>query len=149
MPVRETEVTANAILLKEHETTGPLPIGFGLEWGGTRYDHFEVSTDGVIAFVRVTHQMGLPNRVWLADGRTRLGGGRVTYEVRGVAPRRRLVVSLADEVSLGTTIRVTVHERTGIVELDPGGQSFGEPTMRQLDIVHSSPSRANSARKIG
>jgi hypothetical protein len=149
MPRLEAEVTGNSILLGEHETTGLLPVGFEFERHGARYDQFDVSTDGVITFSRRSLPGGLPSRVRLPEEWTRFGGGRVTYEVRGIAPRRRLVVAFREDGPLGSTLHVTVHERTGIVEVGPAGQSFGEPTMRQLDMVHSSPSRANSARKIG
>jgi hypothetical protein len=149
MPMLETEVTANSILLGEHETTGLLPVGFEFERYGARYDHFDVSTDGFITFARCDPREGLPGRVRLVEERTRFGGGRVTYAVLGMAPRRQLVISLTEEAPPGATLHVTVHERTGIVEVGAGGQSFGEPTMRQLDMIHSSPSRANSARKIG
>ena len=144
----ETRGTVDAIPLGEHESTGPLPVGFSFERDGARYDHFDVSTEGVISFGRGSRRAQLRGRVRLTE-RTRLGGGRVSYEVRGVAPRRRLLVWLADHGPPGATVRVTVHERTGIVEIDTGGQSLGEPTIRQPDIVHSSPSRTNSARKIG
>lgn len=73
----------------------------------------------------------------------------MTYGVRGTVPRRRLVVFLTEDCPLSATVQVTVHERTGIVEVDSSGQSFGEPTMRQLDVVQSSPSRVSSTRKIG
>jgi hypothetical protein len=145
----EAEVTTNSILLGEHETTGLLPVGFEFERQGSRYDHFDVSTDGFISFVQGSRHGGLPGRVRLVEEWTRFGRGCVTYEVRGMAPRRRLVVSLTVDGPLAATLQVTVHERTGIVEVDPAGQSLGEPTIRQLDTVHSSPSRANSARKIG
>jgi hypothetical protein len=148
MSLSDAEITANSIMLGEHETTGLLPVGFEFERYGAKYDHFDVSTDGFITFARGTRHAGLPGRVSLAGEGTRLGGGRVTYEVRGVAPRRRLMVSL-EEGPAAAAVRVTVHERTGIVEVGSGAQSFGEPTIRQLDMVHSSRSRANSARKIG
>jgi hypothetical protein len=149
MSLSDVEITANSILLAEHETTGLLPVGFEFERYGAKYDHFDVSTDGFITFVRGTRQAGLAGRVWLAGERTRLGGSRLTYEVRGVAPRRRLMVSLVEEGPAASAVKVTVHERTGIVEVGSGAQSLGEPTIRQLDMVHSSRSRANSARKIG
>ena len=144
----ETNARVTSIWLAEHETTGPLPVGFEFERSGARYDHFCVSTEGFIAFVRGTRRAGLPDRVCLTPERTMVGGVRVTYEVQGPTPRRRLLVSLA-EAGPGTRLRVTVHERTGIVEIDAGPQSLGDPTMRQLDRFQSSPSRVNSALKIG
>lgn len=149
MSISRTDTTANSVLLGEHETTGLLPVGFEFERHGARYDHFDVSTDGFITFVRGSRRGSPPARVSLAEERSRLGGGRVTYEVRGVAPRRRLVVSLTDDGPLAASLRVTVHERTGIVDVGPAGQSFGEPTIRQLDRAQSPPSRVNSARKMG
>lgn len=145
----EAEVRVHSIWLAEHETTGPIPVGFEFEQFGTSYDHFDVSSDGFIAFARGPRRAGLPARVSLVPEGTPLGGGRVTYEVRGLAPRRRLLVSLAEAGPPGATLLMTVHERTGIVEIGADDQSFGEPTMRQLDRVQSSPSRVNSALKIG
>jgi hypothetical protein len=149
MPMLESEAATNSILLGEHETTGLLPVGFEFERQGARYDHFDVSTEGFITFVRGTGRASPPGHVRLVEERSRIGGGRVTYGVRGIAPRRRLVVFLTEDCPLSATVQVTVHERTGIVEVDSSGQSFGEPTMRQLDVVQSSPSRASSTRKIG
>ena len=149
MPVREAQVRKGSILLSEHETTGLLPVGFEFERCGGRYDHFDLSTEGFITFARGPRDRGQHGRVRLVDERARLGGGRVTYEVCGMAPRRRLIVSLAEDGPLGTSLRVEVHERTGIVEIGRADQSFGEPTIRQLDMAHSPSSSANSARKIG
>jgi len=146
----EPDATANAIVLGEHETTGPLPVGFEFERFGARYDHFDLSTDGFVKFGGSCHG-GRDDRIPLgADTRSRLGGGRVTYEMRGGAPRRRLVVSFARPGVLPATLQLVVHERTGIIEVREGsGQSLGDPTIRQLDIAQPSGPRTNSARKIG
>jgi len=61
MPMLESEVATNSILLGEHETTGLLPVGFEFERQGARYDHFDVSTEGFITFVRGTRG-GSPER---------------------------------------------------------------------------------------
>jgi hypothetical protein len=147
----EPDATANAIVLGEHETTGPLPVGFEFERIGTRYDYFDLSTDGFVRFGSGSCQGDRDNRLPLGAGtRRRLGGGRVTYELRGSAPRRRLVVSFAGQGGLRVTLQVIVYERTGIIDVrDGSGQSLGDPTIRQLDIVQPSAPRANSARKIG
>ena len=149
MPMLDTDVMGNSILLKEHETTGLLPVGFEFEGQGVKYDHFDVSTEGFITFARGTRHLSPAGCVQLVEERLRIGGGRLTYGVRGSAPRRRLVVFLTEDGPLSATVQVTVHERTGIVEIDSGGQSFGDPTIRQLDVVQSSPSRSSSTRKIG
>ncbi len=149
--VPEPEATANAIVLGEHETTGPLPVGFEFERFGARYDHFDLSTDGFIRFGGGSYRAGSDGCLPLgADALSRLGGGRVTYEMRGSAPRRRLVVSFTEPGMFRATLQLIVYERTGIVEVREGpGQSLGDPTIRQLDIAQPSGSRANSARKIG
>jgi hypothetical protein len=150
-PAPEPDATANAIALNEHETTGPLPVGFEFERLGTRYDHFELSTDGFVRFGRGPSHEDWDNRLPLGTGaRNRLGGGWVTYEMRGSAPRRRLVVSFAGQGERRARLQLIVYERTGIVEvLDRSGQSLGDPTIRQLDMAQPSGFRANSARKIG
>jgi hypothetical protein len=147
----EPDATANAIVLGEHETTGPLPVGFEFERFGARYDHFDLSTDGCVRFASGSHHGGRDDCLRLGtDARSRLGGGRVTYEMRGSAPRRRLVVSFAEPGVRRAALQLIVYERTGIVEVREGsGQSLGDPTMRQLDIAQPSGSGANSARKIG
>jgi hypothetical protein len=151
IPAPEPEATANTITLGEHETTGPLPVGFEFERFGVQYDRFDLSTDGFIRFDGRAYRAQGDGSLRLAvEGRSRLGGGRVAYEVRGSAPRRRLVVSFVDPGVPRAGLQMVVHERTGIVEVrDAVDQSFGEPTIRQLDNVQPSAPRANSARNIG
>lgn len=144
-----TDIFTNSVRLGEHETTGLLPVGFEFERLGARFDHFYVSSDGFITFTHGSNGASSRARIWLADDPARLGGGLVSYEVRGPAPRRWLVVSLTEADPGSASVLVVVHERTGIVEVGPAGQSFGEPTIRQLDRFQSSASRMNSARKMG
>lgn len=149
MQMLESDVTIGSMVLGEHETTGLLPVGFEFEWQGLRYDRFGLSTDGFLVFGR-GRRAGVRARVPLPEQcGGRLRGGRVRYELLGSAPRRRLAVSLTEAGPLSGTLEIAIHERTGIVEVWRTGQSFGEPTIRQLDMVQSSPSRENSARKIG
>jgi hypothetical protein len=122
----EADFTAHSVPLKEHETTGLLPVGFEFERQGATYDHFDVSTDGFITFALVSHRGSPPARVRLVEERTRLRGGRLTYEVQGMAPRRCLVISLTEDSPLAAaTLRVTVHERTGIVDVGPAVRASG------------------------
>jgi hypothetical protein len=147
----EPDATANAIVLGEHETTGLLPVGFEFESFGVRYDRFDLSTDGFVRFGNGSYPAGT-DRCFRFDpaARSPLGRGRVAYEVRGNAPRRRLVVSFAGLGAPGAGLQLIVYERTGIIEVrQASGQSLGDPTIRQLDIDQPLVSRANSARKIG
>lgn len=146
----DADPAATMLVLEEHETTGPLPIGFEFERFGARFDHFDLSTDGFIKFGRGAGQSARRECLPLTETPGRRGGGRVAYAVRGSAPRRRLVVSFVEPGVLRAAFQVTVHERTGIIELVATPcQSFGDPTIRQLDNVQASPLRENSARKIG
>jgi hypothetical protein len=113
----EPDATANALDLGEHETTGLLPVGFAFERSGTRYDQFDVSSDGFIRFGGTAEGAGRDERLLLGDGGGRLGPGRMTYEVRGSAPRRRLVVSFTGVDASRPAFQLVVHERTGIVDL--------------------------------
>ena len=114
----EPDATANAIALGEHETTGPLPVGFEFERSGARYDHFDLSTDGFVRFGNSSDHGGSYDCLRLGtDARNRLGGGRLTYEMRGSAPRRRLVVSFTEPGVLQARLQLIVYERTGIVEV--------------------------------
>ena len=113
----EADNSTNSVRLGEHETTGLLPVGFEFERQGGRYDHFDVSSDGFITFASGFGRKSALARVPLADEPARLGGGVVRYEVRGMAPRRWLVVSLTGAGTQAATLVVTVHERTGIVEV--------------------------------
>ncbi len=141
---------ATTMVLEEHETTGPLPVGFEFERFGARFDHFDLSTDGFIKFGQGAAEAAGQEHLPLTETPGLWGGGRVAYVVRGSAPRRRLVVSFVEPGVLRAAFQVTVYERTGIIELlATPCQSFGEPTIRQLDNVQSSPLRENSARKIG
>jgi hypothetical protein len=143
------EVTSNSIVLGEHETTGLLPVGFEFERYGTRYDRFDVSTDGFVTFGRGGRHGGAGACLRLADEEPGgIGNGRLSYEVRGNAPRRRLLISFRAAPG-GVALQVVVYERTGIVELCRTVQSLGEPTIRQLDMAQPSPTWVNSARKIG
>lgn len=151
VPAPEPAATANPMTLSEHETTGPLPVGFEFERCGVQYDRFDLSTDGFVRFGSEAYRGAGESCLALETGGCgTLGRGRLAYEVRGSAPRRRLVVSFAGQGAPGATLQLVVYERTGIVGVRDGpDQSLGEPTMRQLDIDQPSAPRANSARKIG
>ena len=151
VPAPEPAPTANAVTLNEHETSGPLPVGFEFERFGVQYDRFDLSTDGFVRFGSEGYRSSGEGCVSLEiGGRGSLGRGRLAYEVRGSAPRRRLVVSFAGQGARRAALQVVVYERTGMVGVRDGSdQSLGEPTIRQLDIAQPPASRANSARNIG
>jgi hypothetical protein len=126
-------------------------VGFEFERFGEQYDRFDLSTDGFVRFGSEAYHGSGEGYVSLeTGGRGTLGRGRLAYEVRGSAPRRRLVVSFAGQGARGASLQLVVYERTGMVGVRDGSdQSLGEPTMRQLDMVQPPASRANSARNIG
>ena len=150
LTVAEPDATRNPIALAEHERSGPLPVGFEFERAGSRYNRFELASDGFIRFDEEASDGATDCLPLELHWRSRLGEGRLAYEVRGVEPRRRLVVSFAERGMRRATLMLIVYERTGIVEMRRApDQSFGDPTMRQLDIAQPLVSRVNSARKIG
>ena len=135
----ESEPTANVLDLDEGQTTGPLPLGFEFEFFGVRYTWFDLSSDGFMTFGTPSLPCGpgpqpgsgfiplsadLNNFIALGwtDGGLR-SGRRVAYEVRGVAPRRRLVLSLRgalaspDEGPGTRAAQLVLHERTGMIDV--------------------------------
>jgi hypothetical protein len=150
LTVAEPDATRNSIALAEHESTDLLPVGFDFERAGVWYDRFELATDGFIRFYgKDTDGTGSDQIPLEVHWRGRLGEGRVAHEVRGLEPRRRLVVSFAEGGLRGASMMLIVYERTGIVEVRALDQSRGDPTIRQLDMIQPLVPRLNSARKIG
>ena len=112
MPIQfapEPDPTAHLVDLGEGQTTGPLPLGFEFELFGVRYTWFDLTSDGFLTFGTYS----FPCRPGY-DPRSRfiplnadlnnfialgwadvcpLGRRHVAYEMRGAAPRRRLVLS--------------------------------------------------------
>jgi hypothetical protein len=142
----EPEPTGNVLDLEEGQTTGPLPLGFEFEFFGVRYTWFDLSSDGFMTFGTLSlprcpgSQPGscfiplsadLNNFIalgWTDDGPR--SGRRVAYEVRGAAPRRRLVLSLSGALApmaegLGTrAAQLVLHERTGMIDVYTTRQSL-------------------------
>jgi hypothetical protein len=126
----EPEPTGNIAELGEGRTTGPLPLGFEFEFFGMRYTWFDLSSDGFVTFGTqpggcfIPLSADLNNFITLGwpDGCT-LSRRQVAYEVRGAAPRRRLILSFtlglqSPENGLGTmTGQVVLHERTGMIDV--------------------------------
>jgi hypothetical protein len=96
---------ANVVLLGDDATSGLLPIGFEFEFFGNTYTEFNISSNGFIGF-----DAGMPNGccsgrlipsndginniiavAWTDLNPTQ--GGQISYETRGTAPDRRLIVS--------------------------------------------------------
>jgi hypothetical protein len=126
----EPEPTANIAELGEGQTTGPLPLGFEFEFFGVRYTWFDLSSDGFMTFGTQPRRCFIPlsadlnNFIALGwtDGYT-LSRKQVAYEVRGIAARRRLVLSCtlvpeSPENGLETmTAQAVLHERTGMIDV--------------------------------
>ena len=131
----ETGTLANSILLGDDETTGPLPIGFEFAFFGNRYTTVNVSSNGFIGFDTDMSQGcciggllpsddGVNNIIALAW--TDLyppGGGQISYETRGSAPNRRLIISYTAvpwccEVGVDrVTSQVILYERRSLIEI--------------------------------
>jgi hypothetical protein len=135
--VPEPEPQANIVDLGEGETTGPLPVGFGFEFLGVRYTWFDLASDGFMTFgtdsspdcsdfhprsrfIPLNHDLSNFIALGWPDG---CPLGRIAYEVRGAAQRRRLVLSLSEVPAppgdnLGTmAAQLVLHERTGMIDV--------------------------------
>jgi hypothetical protein len=144
----EPEPTGNMIGLGEGQTMGPLPLGFEFEFFGVPYTWFDLSADGFMTFGTHPRRCFIPlgadldNFIVLGwpDGCT-LGRRQVAYEVRGAAPRRRLILSFtlgpqSPENGMETmTGQVVLHERTGMIDVHttrqgPGGSRVSQEAVR-------------------
>jgi hypothetical protein len=156
MPIEfapESEPTANILDLDEGQTTGPLPLGFEFEFFGVRYTWFDLSSDGFMTFGTpslpfcpgsppgscfIPLSADLNNFIALGwtDGGLR-SGRRFAYEVRGAAPRRRLVLSLSRALAstdegLGTrAAQLVLHERTGMIDVYTTRQDLAADRVNQ------------------
>ena len=164
MPIQfapEPDPTAHVVDLSEDQTTGPLPLGFQLEFFGVRYSWFDLSSDGFMTFG--THwspfiPLNDDLNNFIALGWTDvcpLSRRRVAYEVRGAAQRRRLVLSLSrapasPEDGLGRmTAQLVLHERTGMIDVyttrrDPVAHTVNREAVR----VTTDPWRAGSCGQL-
>lgn len=117
------------------QMSGPLPIGFDFVYFGTTYKEFQISSNGFITF-----DLGLtdsyfsagdipssdtPNNL-IAFAWTDLyppGGGTITYETRGIAPNRKMVVNIDNSdwcCTIGepkVTAQVILYEGSNIIEI--------------------------------
>jgi hypothetical protein len=143
----EPDPTTNVLDLGEEQSTGPLPLGFEFEFFGMRYTLFDLSSERdtrapLVSWLLRFPRSRFPSFIALgwADG-CPPGRSQVAYEVRGAAPRRRLVLSFTlvppcREDGLGTmTAQLVLHERTGMIDVhtrrqNPVGSRVKEEAVR-------------------
>ena len=120
-----------------------LPIGFSFTFFGNAYTAFNISTNGFLGFGSGLHpgccaggnipsDDGINNIIAAAwtDLDTR-SGGTVSYETRGRAPNRFLVVSYSSVPwypEIGTnrvTTQIILYEGTNVIEIHTANQSSG------------------------
>jgi hypothetical protein len=110
-----------------------LPIGFSFSYYGTSTNNFWISSNGFVSFSRPTHTgccHGRPLPVFdivnnmIAVAWTDLNPkpGQMSFEVRGDAPRRRLVinydrVAVVGEGTRTVTAQLILFEGTNVIEL--------------------------------
>jgi hypothetical protein len=142
MPIQfapEPHPTADTLDISEEQTTGPLPLNFEFEFFGIHYTWFDLSSEGFITFGTDSPPSGsdstqdrgfIPLNEDLSNflalgciGVLLPERRRIAYEVRGTAPRRRLVLSFApipgplEAEAGGMATQVILHERTGMIEV--------------------------------
>lgn len=133
----EPDPTAHVIDLGEDQTTGPLPLGFEFELFGVRYTWFDLSSEGFMTlgthpfprcpgsqsrsrFIPLNADLNNFIALGWTEGCTP-GRRQVTYEVRGIEQRHRLVLSFsavpAPEDGHGISAQLILHERTGMIDV--------------------------------
>jgi PKD repeat protein len=117
-------------------TTG-FPVGFAFNYYGQNRSSFWVSTNGFVAFQSTPngccHGMGLPvfdeinHMIALAWVDLVPQRGQISFETRGEAPNRRLIVNYANvpvfnEGGRTVTAQLILYERTNVIELHTTSQ---------------------------
>jgi N-acetylneuraminic acid mutarotase len=122
---------------------GGLPIGFSFTFFGNSYTTFNLSSNGFIGFgPNTSHGCCSGQPIPSADGINNLiaaawtdlypgGGGAVSYETRGSAPNRRLIVNYEDipwccETGVNrVSTQIILYEGTNVIEIHTANQSVG------------------------
>jgi hypothetical protein len=137
----ETGPLANVVPLTDDATSGLLPIGFEFEFFGNTYTEFNISSNGFIGFdAAMSHGCCSGRLIPSDDGINNIiavawtdlnpsAGGQISYETRGKAPRRRLIVSF-DQVPwfagpTAVTTQAILYEKTNKIEVHTDVQLAG------------------------
>ena len=132
----EAGTFANAVSLSDDQMSGALPIGFDFTFLGNTYSEFQISSNGFITFNTASTQSGCCAglNIPLDDSVNDIiafawmdllpsAGGTISYETRGNAPNRRLIVNFDSVPCYSTycatpvTAQVTLYEGTNIAEI--------------------------------
>ena len=134
---------SNVVPLGDDQTSGLQPIGFEFAFFGIGYTEFNISSNGFMGFDAGMSNGCCSGRVIpSADGIDNIvavawtdlfppGGGVISYETRGRAPRRRLIVSFEQlgwfpEVGVNrVTAQVILYEQKNLIEIHTTNQSAG------------------------
>ena len=143
----EAAPTTNVVDLIDHQTTGPLSVGFQFEFFGVRYSWFDLSAEGFVRFgidSRTLWPGSRPGRRFIPMNRDlnnflALGWAqnrmmprvRIAYELRGPEGRRRMVLSMTGVSPrpgrLGVVVgQLILRERTGMIEVHTARYAPGE-----------------------
>ena len=130
-----------------------LPVGFSFTFFGNQYTTFNISSNGFIGFSPGMSSGCCSGRtIPLPDGFNNLiaaawtdlyppGGGGVSYETRGRAPNRYLVVAYQnlpwyDEFGINrVTTQIILYEGTNTIEIHTANQSAGHTYTQGIEDV--------------
>ena len=126
--------TGTSLFMTDDSQQGPFQIGFNFCFFGTTYTQFYVGSNGWISFtggqpLTFTSQ-SIPSTNFLVPKNCIMGpwqdwdpgiGGQIKYQVQGVAPCRKLVVSWINMpmfscTSLQGTFHIVIYESTNVIE---------------------------------
>jgi hypothetical protein len=132
----ETGPFANVVSLADDETTGLIPIGFEFSFFENRYSSINISSNGFVGFepdmshgccsgfIPSASDDGANNLIALAWADLYPpGGGEISYETRGSAPHRRMVISFrsigwcCEEAGDRVTSQLILYEQKGMIEI--------------------------------
>lgn len=136
IPYNTYATGGTTVSMGDDQILGPFPIGFSFDYFCNTYTQFYICSNGWIGFTAGQTQtwvvqsvpstaFGVPRNVIMMPWRDWhpgiFGGPYITYQVQGVAPFRRLVVSFTSVPMFSCTttygtFQVAIFETTNIIE---------------------------------
>ncbi len=164
IPFAPQATTGTSLSLSDDSTSGLLPLGFSFRFFATTYTQVNISSNGFIGFDAGMSSGCCSGRpLPAADGINNIiaaswtdlyppGGGSITYETRGVAPSRRLVVSYGTvpwccSGPPQVTTQIILFEGTDLVEIHTTSQNAGHTYSQGVEdpsgtLAYSLPGRS-------
>ncbi|GBL34776.1 hyalin [Filimonas sp.] len=156
--------TATAIALDDDELSGAISIGFSFLFYGNSYTQLYISSNGFISFdpavgnsynAQLIPDASSPNNL-IAGFWQDLDpwyGGTITYQTKGSAPNRRMLVTFTNINHYGgsnpVTFQIKLYEATGIIEIHSlSCPSFGGNHTQGIENANGTIALTASGRNL-